>query len=225
MLCEKPFSADPEAVRRAYAAAAAHDRLLMEAFMWRHSPLARPARRAGEERRDRAAELVLDGSHECDDRPGRPEAQPELEGGALADLGCYGVHAFRHLIGEPTRFAALAVVPGVDTSIAAALSTEAGELGQIICGFGLALQWTLRVVGDEGWFEMPDRWTGSSRVELHAAGGTTIERFEELDPYVDQLRNFTDAVAGAIPPLLGEDDAVAQAGALRRLRALTASGR
>ena len=41
VLCEKPFSADPEAVRRAYAAAAAHDRLLMEAFMWRHSALAR----------------------------------------------------------------------------------------------------------------------------------------------------------------------------------------
>ena len=97
------------------------------------------------------------------------------------------------------------------------MSTSAGELGQLLCGFGLALQWELRVVGDEGWFVMPDRWTGPARIEVHTSSGTTVDRFEELDPYVDQLDNFTQAVAGDAPPLLGEEDAVAQARALRAL--------
>ncbi len=219
VLCEKPFSADPDAVRRAFAVAAAHDRVLMEAFMWRHSPLAA-----------RLHELVAGGAI---GRPALfssiltnfttdladPRMSAELEGGSLADLGCYAIHAFRHLIGEPTTFTALALGPGVDTRFAAAFATGRGELGQLICGFGLAAQWELRVVGDEGWLVMPDRWTqGGARILLHGANGTTTDRFDELDPYVDQLVNFTSAVAGEGPPLLGEEDAVTQATALRALQ-------
>src|SRR4051794_11123379 len=35
VLCEKPFGRDPVAVENAFDVAAANDRLLMEAFMWR----------------------------------------------------------------------------------------------------------------------------------------------------------------------------------------------
>ena len=219
VLCEKPFSADPEAVRRSFAVAAAHERVIMEAFMWRHSALAA-----------RLEELVTGGAigrptlfssilTNFTTDPADPRMSAELDGGSLADLGCYAIHAFRHLIGEPTKFAALALGPGVDTRFAAAFATDRGELGQLMCGFGLASQWELRVVGDEGWLVMPDRWThGGARIELHGPNGTTTDRFDELDPYVDQLANFTSAVTGQAPPLLGEEDAVAQARALRALQ-------
>ena len=218
VLCEKPFSADPDAVRRAFAVAATHGRVLMEALMWRHSALAA-----------RLKELVAGGAigrpalftsiltNSISD-PADPRLSAELEGGALADLGCYGVHAFRHLIGEPTTFSALALGEGVDTRFAAAFATDHGELGQVICGFGLASQWEVRIVGDEGWLVMPDRWTQpGARIELHSSSGTTVTRFDTLDPYVDQLANFTSAVTGAALPLLVEEDAVAQARALRAL--------
>jgi predicted dehydrogenase len=219
VLCEKPFSADPDAVRRAFAVAATQGRILMEALMWRHSALAA-----------RLQELVAGGAigrptlftsilTNSTSDPADPRMSSELEGGSLADLGCYAIHAFRHLIGEPTTFAALALGSDVDTRFAAAFATSQGELGQLICGFGLASQWELRVVGDEGWLVMPDRWTQpGARIELHNSSGTTVDRFGELDPYVDQLANFTSAVAGEALPLLGEEDAVAQAQALRALR-------
>ena len=106
----------------------------------------------------------------------------------------------------------------MDTRFAAVMTTSDGELGQFLCGFGLSLQWEVRIVGDDGWLVMPDRWTGPSRIEVHTASGTTVDRFDDLDPFVDQLSNFTLAVAGEALPLLGEDDAVAQATALRALR-------
>ena len=222
VLCEKPFSADPDAVRRAFAAAAAHDRLLMEALMWRHSALALRLRElvtgGAIGRPTLFSSILTNGTVD----PADPRMKAELEGGALADLGCYAVHAFRHLVGEPTTFEAVAVGSDVDTRFAAIMTTSDGELGQLLCGFGLALQWEVRIVGDDGWLVMPDRWTGPSRIEVHTASGTTVDRFDDLDPFVDQLRNFTLAVAGEVPPLLGEDDAVAQATALRALRAAAA---
>jgi len=219
VLCEKPFSSDPEAVRQAFAVATARGRVLMEALMWRHSALA-----------EHLQNLVAGGAI---GRPGLftsiltnattdladPRMSTELEGGSLADLGCYALHAFRHLIGEPTTFRGLALGTGVDTRFAAAFATDRGELGHAICGFGLAPQWELRIVGDEGWLVMPDRWTRSgARIELHTSSGTTVTRFDTLDPYADQLAGFSGAVEGAVPPLLGEADAVAQATALRALR-------
>ena len=41
VLCEKPYSRHPAQVAEAFDAAAAAGRVLMEAFMWRHTPQAR----------------------------------------------------------------------------------------------------------------------------------------------------------------------------------------
>lgn len=51
VLCEKPFSRDPDAVERAFDAAEQAGLVLMEAFMYRHQPQAL-----------RLAELAADGS-------------------------------------------------------------------------------------------------------------------------------------------------------------------
>ena len=40
VLCEKPLSRHPEEVERAFDAAERNDRVLAEAFMWRHHPQA-----------------------------------------------------------------------------------------------------------------------------------------------------------------------------------------
>lgn len=183
VLCEKPLGTDPEAVQRAFAVAAERDRLLMEALMWRHTKLAR-----------RVCELVREGAlgrpalfHSILTNATSEQTDPRLSaslgGGVLADLGCYAIHVFRHLIGEPWRFAGLAVGSGVDTQLAAAWSTRDGVIGQVTSGFGLAFQWEFRVVGDEGWLVMPDRWTAPPcRIEVHVASGRFVEVFGAFDP-------------------------------------------
>ena len=223
VLCEKPFSSSAGDVRRAFAVAAASDRLLMEAFMWRHTALGRrlvELVRGGALGRPALFAAVLTNDVAA---PTDPRFSAELEGGALMDLGCYAVHVFRQLFGEPVRFSAQAVGAPVDTRFAAGWVTADGTVGQVSCGFGLAHQWELRVIGDGGWLVMPDRWTRPpARIELHTASGTTSESFDDFDPYRDQLDGFARTIAGVEPPLLGERDAVAQAAALQALHAAIA---
>ena len=101
VLCEKPLSRHPEDVERAFDAAEKADRILMEAFMYRHNPQTK-----------RLVELVEGGaigrlrlvraafSFPLDDAS-NVRLNAELEGGALMDVGCYCVSGSRLLAGEP----------------------------------------------------------------------------------------------------------------------------
>src|SRR6201997_3795654 len=101
VLCEKPFTRHPEEVDAAFDVAARADRLLSEAFMYRHNPQTK-----------KLAELVADGaigelrlirsafSYSLYDSE-NIRLRTDLEGGALMDVGCYCVSGSRLLGGEP----------------------------------------------------------------------------------------------------------------------------
>jgi len=103
VLCEKPFSRRPMDVDRAFGAAERAGRVLAEAFMYRHHPQTK-----------RVSELVREGaigelrairaafSFPLADRE-NVRMRPELDGGALMDVGCYCVSGSRLLGGEPER--------------------------------------------------------------------------------------------------------------------------
>src|SRR4051794_35587500 len=93
VLCEKPLARDPGQVTAAFDAAERAGRVLMEAFMWRFhrqtEKLVRLLPEVGELRLVRAAfgfNLPWVENVRWD---------PALEGGALMDVGCYGVSAAR----------------------------------------------------------------------------------------------------------------------------------
>src|SRR3954454_12975528 len=122
VLCEKPMARDPAAVERAFDTAERAGRVLMEAFMWRFHPqtgeLVRLVRDGvvGELRVVRAAFGF--------NLPWLENVRWDaaLEGGALMDVGCYGVSAMRLLCGEPERVSAEQVlVQGVDARFAGVL--------------------------------------------------------------------------------------------------------
>ena len=98
VLCEKPYTRHPAEVDEAWDAAEAAGVVLMEAYMWRHTPqAARLKELAGQ-----IGELV----HVCstfshrlgDDADIRVDA--ELEGGSLMDVGCYCISGSRLVAGE-----------------------------------------------------------------------------------------------------------------------------
>ncbi|MDX6388880.1 MAG: hypothetical protein QOD85_2682, partial [Gaiellaceae bacterium] len=105
VLVEKPFSRHPAEVERAFAVAEKAGLLVMEAFMYRHHPQTRKLEEVvssgaiGELRQLRSTfSFTLD-------KPDDIRWRPELDGGALMDLGCYCVSAFRLLAGEPEGLA------------------------------------------------------------------------------------------------------------------------
>jgi len=216
VLCEKPLARTEAEARRAFAAARAADRLLMEAFMWRHTPQTR-----------KLSELLADGAVGRLrmvratfgfrlERDGDVRLSRELQGGALMDVGCYCVSAVRLVAGEPVHVRAEQVRggDGVDVRLAATMRFADDVLGVIDCALDAPIGHRLTVVGEAGELVLEDPFHGRN---------PGIRRNGELidvpyaNPYALEFENFSAAIRGDAEPLLGGRDAVAQAAAIEAL--------
>ncbi len=220
VLCEKPLTRRPEEAERAFDAAERADRFLMEAFMWRHHPQTTrlagllEAGAIGELRLVRAAfsfpltELA------------NVRMRPELDGGALMDVGCYCVSGARLLAGEPERVTGEQVVApsGVDVRFAGTMRFPGDVVAHFDCAFDLPSRSELEVSGSDGRLLIRDPWH-ARQPGIELVRGDERERIEiaPANRYQLQFENFGDAIRGAGAPLLGREDAVGQARALEAL--------
>jgi xylose dehydrogenase (NAD/NADP) len=221
VLCEKPLTRHPDEAERAFDAADRAGRLLVEAFMYRHHVQTRRTLEllregvVGEVRQVHASFSFL-----LEDET-NVRLRPELDGGALMDVGCYCVSGSRITAGaEPVAVSAHQVLgpTGVDVRLAGTLVFPDGVLAQIDCGFDLAARSGLEVTGTEGILRVPYPWT-TDEVGIELRRGDRIERVDVESPnrYRLQGDNVSRAIRGLEEPLLGRADAVAQARAIDAL--------
>jgi predicted dehydrogenase len=163
VLCEKPLACNAREAEEMASAADDANLLLMEGLMYRFHP-----------RSQRIKEMVADGAigTVCLVRfafcypmaagilasGDNARLKPEMGGGALLDVGCYGVSLARWILGlEPSQLQAQAVYHngGVDIHVVASLSFADGSLATLEASFVSALQQTYTVVGTEGAIELP----------------------------------------------------------------------
>jgi predicted dehydrogenase len=228
VLCEKPLSRRAEAVELAFDTAERQQRVLMEAFMYRHNP-----------QTFRLIELVRGGAvgrlgliRAAFSFAARDSANirlsTELDGGALMDVGCYCVNGARLIGGEPVRVSAEQVSggDGVDVVFAATMRFPGDVVAQFDCGLALAARDELEVVGEDGSLFLDDPWHCRVPViELRREPG--VERIElpVSNSYRLEAENMSAAVRGEASALLGRDDAVGQARAIEALFEAADSGR
>jgi D-xylose 1-dehydrogenase (NADP+, D-xylono-1,5-lactone-forming) len=220
VLCEKPLDRRPEEVERAFDVADRAERLLMEAFMYRHNP-----------QTHQLAELVRGGAvgelrvirsafSFSVYNPENIRLRPDLDGGSLMDVGCYCISGSRLLAGEPTRVYGEAIIgeSGTDWVFAGTLRFPGDVVSLFDCGTSLPLRDELEAIGTEGSLYLDDPWHCRHPV-IELRRGDEVERFElePVDSYKLQLENFSDAIRGSAEPLLGRKDAVAQARTLDAL--------
>lgn len=221
VLCEKPYTRHPEQVDVAWDAAEAAGLVLMEAFMWRHTPQA-----------DRLVELLpaigepvavrSTFSHRLADATDiRVDA--ELEGGSLMDVGCYCISGARLIAGaEPELVYAeqVTTADGVDRRFSALMRFGSGLTATFHCGFD-AFAESLEVIGRRGTLLLPDPW--------HSTQGLILvdgreERVEPINPYQCELDDMAAAIRGEKAPRLGRADAMGQARAIEALYRSAGSG-
>jgi D-xylose 1-dehydrogenase (NADP+, D-xylono-1,5-lactone-forming) len=221
VLCEKPLDRSLAEVERAFDAAEAADRFLMEAFMWRHHPQTLRLKQLVEEGAIGELRLVASTFSFQLTRLEDVRMRPELQGGSLLDVGCYCVSAARLLAGEPEVVYGEQVLStsGVDVRFAATLRFDRDVLAHFDCAFDLPARSVLEVVGSEGSLvAFAPFILGDDRgLELRRGGSP-----ERIDPghtnkYQLEFENLSDAIRGRADPLLGRDDAVGQARALDAL--------
>jgi len=227
VLCEKPFSRHTAEVDAAFDAAERNDRLLTEAFMYRHNPQTK-----------RLTELVDEGaigelrlvraafSYSLYDEA-NIRLRTDVEGGALMDVGCYCVSGCRLLAGEPEHVYGDAWYgpSGTDWVFAGTMRFPGNVIATFDCGTALPERDELEAIGSEGSLFLDDPWHCNVPVlELRRVDG--VERIEvpHEDSYRLELENLSDAIRGEGDLLLGREDAVGQARALETLHESAKTG-
>jgi predicted dehydrogenase len=221
VLCEKPLTRHPEEAEAAFDAAERAGRFLTEAFMWRHHP---QTARLGELVREGAiGELRLVRSafsYSLYDEA-NIRLRPDVEGGALMDVGCYDVSGARFLAGEPERVWAEAWYgpTGTDWVFTATMRFPGNVIASFDCGTAMIDRDELEAIGSEGSLFLDDPWHCVEPVIELRRDDAEPERIEieRPDPYRLELENLSDAIRGTGELLLGRDDAVGQARALEAL--------
>ncbi len=219
VLSEKPYASDAQEAQEVRQAAEKHGLVAMEAFHHLYHPVHRrlcEVVASGEIGEVRHVECVVDGG--CP--PGDPRWSLELAGGALMDLGCYGLRTARELGafagGEPVLTAARAGeragAPGVDEWLAADLAYPGGATVAVRCDMasgGGAM--TCRVTGTAGEalahdFVLPHH---DNRLTVRSPSGERTEVLGDRPSYACQLDVFAAAVRDGLRPASDAADAVA----------------
>ncbi len=214
VLCEKPYTRHPEEVDVAWDAAAAAGVVLMEAFMWRHTPqAARLVQLAGQ-----LGELIhvrSTFSHRLkDDADIRVSAA--LEGGSLMDVGCYCVSGARLIAGEEPELAfgeQVTTAAGVDRRFSGYLRFPSGLVATFHSGFD-SFSESLEVTGRDGTVLLPDPWHSTQGLLLRDGEEVLVEA---INPYQCELEDMAAAIRGEKEPRLGRDDAMGQARTIEAL--------
>jgi D-xylose 1-dehydrogenase (NADP+, D-xylono-1,5-lactone-forming) len=234
VLCEKPLALDSRQAAQMVEHCQKKGVLLMEAFMWRHQP-----------RSLKLLELVRNGtigelrlvrssfSFPIDANDWRLD--PSRGGGALFDVGCYGVSTARLFVGsEPVRAQSIAHLgpTGVDLSLTAQLEFPGGVLAAIDCSFEQPFRCWYELVGSRGVIDVPDAYlppgTGKPTALLRTIGsssdsGAAADKVQTLEfDIVDQYAAMVDAFAASV--VAGQliepaEDGLAQMKVLDRLMA------
>ena len=227
VLCEKPLDRREAEVARAYDAADRAGRLLAEAFMWRHNPQTTKLQELvgsgviGALRQIRAAfSYTLTETENV-------RLRADRDGGALMDVGCYCVSGARFLAGEPEAVFGVQVIgpTGVDVRFAGVLRFPGEVIAQFQCGFDLPVESRLEPIGSRGSIVLRDPWHARKPgIEVRGEDGSEWVELETANSYRLELENLAGAIRGEGQPLLGRDDAVAQARVIEALYRSAATG-
>jgi predicted dehydrogenase len=210
VLCEKPLARSvPEAVSM-IAACEKAGVILQEAFMWRHHPRAQRARELLDAGAIGPLRLVISSfSFDIDRSDWR--MQPEKGGGAMWDIGCYGVNCARYFTGaEPADIYARAhwADTGVDMSMQIALTFPGDVLANIDCSFEAPFRCRAELIGEQGRMILEDVFLPKedSVVLLQRSNDRDaiieVDRTDPVNQYACQVSAFCESIAAGqlVPP-------------------------
>jgi xylose dehydrogenase (NAD/NADP) len=220
VLCEKPLSRRAREVEDAFSVADDSDRLLMEAFMYRHHPQTLRLKELVDGGVIGRPRLVRGAFSFTVRDAGDVRLVADLGGGSLMDVGCYCVNAARYLCGEPLSVFGeqVSAAGGVDLLFSGTMRLADDVVSAFDSSLCLPMRDELEVIGEEGSLFLDDPWhCRSPGMELRREGDLEHIAIDAVDSYLLQLDNFSDAIRGMTTPLLGREDAVAQARALEHL--------
>jgi predicted dehydrogenase len=222
VLTEKPSASNADEAKEVLDAVSSSKVKFMEGFHYRYHPVM-----------EKILELIDSGALgevlHVDieagfnlDNPNDPRWDLDLAGGSLMDIGCYAVHALRHIGhligGEPTVKTAVATEragkPGIDEELEATLVFPNGATAKFVSSFAFtAPRFTLRVEGTEALAYSYNFLAGheDDRIVVIRGGVAEVSYAGTTPSYEYQLKAFRDHIKKDTPIHTGPKDALAQA--------------
>ena len=239
VLCEKPLACNALEAEEMAVAAQQAGRILMEAFMYRFHPRSRQIRKLvrsgkiGTPRLVRSAFCYRMAPADADN-PNNARLKPDMGGGALLDVGCYGVSVARWLLdAEPVQVQCQASYHpgGVDLHTVGLLKFPKGRLATVEASMVAGLQQTYSVVGENGVIELPHDafipWEKDALFTLREkdADGADPVVVAGADEYQLMVEHFSDVVRGRGPLAFSTADSIANMRVLDALAEAARTGR
>jgi predicted dehydrogenase len=212
VLCQKPAAANAAQAARMAAAVAETGRIFIEAWHYRHHPVARRIEaivRSGVLGKLRSVEthFQVPGAW-VTAGPDNIRFSYPLAGGAMMDPGCYCVHLLRWVTGEePEVLAASARLHSeqIDSAMEAELRFPSGIKGRLVTSLdysGDKLDEWLKVSGDNAELEvvqpcMP-HW-GEHFIHLRRNGSLQTEQLDRTSGFVHMFRDVARIIRDGAP--------------------------
>ena len=221
VLCEKPFTANANEAATVARAGDEAGLVVMEAFHYRHHPLAARMREVVDQ--GLIGEVRHIEAWMCFPLPNRRDIRYRLDlaGGATMDAGCYALNMIRFMAGsEPEVVSARAKLssPGVDRAMVADLSFADGRTARMHTSMWSSevLRIGVRVTGDGGELRVlnPVAPQHYHRLAVRTPAGKRVEHIAGPSTYHYQLEHFTAAVLAGGPVITTTADAVANMAAV-----------
>jgi D-xylose 1-dehydrogenase (NADP+, D-xylono-1,5-lactone-forming) len=211
VLCEKPLALNAGEAGEMVAHCRKRGVLLMEAFMWRHQTRSLELLKLVQTGAIGELRLIRS-SFSYPIAPGDWRLDSARGGGALFDVGCYGVNTARlFAASEPVRTSAIAHQgnAGVDLSLTAQLEFPGGVLATIDCSFEQPFRCSYELVGSRGVIDVPDAYLPPSaskpiaRLRTIGSGSDSSSsgdqlgslEFEAVNQYAAMVDAFAQSVA------------------------------
>jgi xylose dehydrogenase (NAD/NADP) len=231
VLCEKPLALVPEDVDRVAAVARARERVVAEAFMYRHEAV---IARVLDLVRDNAVGRVMtiaSGFTFALDRPNDVRLDPALGGGSLWDVGCYPVSIARLVAAsEPLEaFGWASWGPtGIDDSFTGVLRFPGELMATVHSSFTSRYRTWLEVGGQDGVLQISEPFKPGPQVDIVVTRADESRVIRVEGPamlYVRQVEDFVAAVVDGREPPVSLEESRGNAAALAALYASAKTGK
>ncbi len=232
VLCEKPAAVDPVVVEEMAAACAEAGVLFQEGFMYRFHPQFAVVRGWIEAGRIGQLRLVrISFSFPLESRHSRIRLQAALDGGALADVGSYGIDLACWLIGrQPDRVFAAGnrdFGADVETSFTAVLDMAGGLHVALDGGFDRPRQGRCEIVGSTGTISIASPFFSGVEAEILLANDVSPDcrRLPAEDLFQLQFEHFSACALTGIEPAISAAETLRTARVQAALRESLTTGR
>jgi len=199
VLCEKPFALDAVEAAEMIRTAREQRRTLMEAMWMRFFP-------AMEKVRELVAEGVIgdirrvaaDFGFHADFDPAHRLFNRFLGGGALLDIGIYGLSLAHMLLGTPARISGTARMgeTGVDEESTVMLAYENSGSAVLTMSIRRDTPCEALILGTDGWLRIPSPWWAASRIVIKREGKeeTTLDLPFKANGFTHEAEGFMGSI-------------------------------